>query len=360
MTDSYVGLLSATIMVVDDEPANLTLIDRTLRSEGYRHLVLIRDPREVEDIYVSQRFDLIILDLNMPYIDGFGVMEKLLARNDPILPPILVLTAQYGRDFVLRALTGGARDFLSKPFDRMELLARVRNLLDVQLGRRLLHDQKQMLEQLVHARTQELRNTRLQVVQRLGRAAEYRDNETGFHILRMSHTCALLAKSLGWNEADTERMLHASPMHDIGKIGIPDGILLKPGKLDPEEWEIMKTHATIGAHILDGDDSDLLVMAREIALTHHERWDGAGYPRGLAGDQIPLVGRIVAIADVFDALTSERPYKRAWTVEDALNYIRENNGRHFDPQIVAHFEERLPEILAIRERFSEPENQQTP
>lgn len=354
MAELDAGVLSATIMVVDDEPANLTLIDRTLRAEGYARLVLIRDPREVEETYKSQCFDLIILDLNMPYLDGFAVMEKLLALNDPILPPILVLTAQYGRDFVLRALNGGARDFLSKPFDRMELLARVRNLVDIQIGRRLLHDQKQMLEQLVHARTQELRNTRLQIVQRLGRAAEYRDNETGFHILRMSHTCALLAKAVGWDEAECEKILHASPMHDIGKIGVPDGILLKPGKLDPEEWEIMKTHVTIGAHILDGDDSDLLLMAREIALTHHERWDGAGYPCGLAGEDIPIVGRIAAIADVFDALTSERPYKKAWPVEEALGYIRDNKGRHFDPVIVDHFEKNIADVFKIREKFREP------
>jgi putative two-component system response regulator len=176
----------------------------------------------------------------------------------------------------------------------------------------------------------------------------------------MSHTSALLARHLGWSFEDCELLLHASPMHDIGKIGIPDHILLKPGKLTPEEWEIMKTHATIGAHILEGDDSDVLTMAREIALSHHEKWDGTGYPRGLKGEEIPLAGRIVAMADVFDALTSERPYKQAWSVERALDYIRENRGRHFDPRIVDLFVKHLSEILVIRSRYAEPSDVRQP
>jgi putative two-component system response regulator len=192
------------------------------------------------------------------------------------------------------------------------------------------------------------------VVQRLGRAAEYRDNETGFHILRMSHTTALLARHLGWDLEQCELLLHASPMHDIGKIGIPDSILLKPGVLDSAEWAIMKSHTLIGANILEGDGSELLTLAREIALTHHEKWDGSGYPNGLKGEAIPISGRMVAIADVFDALTSERPYKKAWSVEAALDYIRKNRGTHFDPNIVDLFLRLLPEILAIRARYAEP------
>jgi len=260
------------------------------------------------------------------------------------------------RIFLLRALNSGARDFITKPFYCNELLARVRNMLDAQLMHRMLYDQKAVLNEMVQTRTDELRRTRLQVVQQLGRAAEYRDNETGNHILRMSHISALLAKSIGWNEADCELMLHASPMHDIGKIGIPDHILLKPGKFEPEEWEIMKTHAVIGANILEGDDSELMKCAGEIALTHHEKWDGSGYPYGLSGAAIPLVGRIAALADVFDALTSVRPYKEAWTVEAAVDLIKENRGTHFDPELVAVFLEQLPGILKIRDQFSEPEN----
>jgi putative two-component system response regulator len=349
------ALRQERIFIVDDEPTNLKLLDRMLRGQGYQGLVLVDDPRDVLDLYRSARPDLILLDINMPHLDGYQVMEQLQALNDPLLPPIVILTAQHGKDFLLRALAGGARDFITKPFDRNELLMRVRNLLDAQLAHRFMHDRKKVLEDMVQARTEELRRTRLQVVQRLGMAAEYRDEETGNHILRMSHSCALLARAAGWNEAQCELILHASPMHDIGKIGIPDAILLKPGKFEPQEWEIMKTHASIGAKLLDGDDSDLMRMAREIALTHHEKWDGSGYPQGLAGEAIPMAGRIAALADVFDALTSERPYKKAWTVEDSVDMIRENSGRHFDPALVQVFMEQLPGILEIRERYAEPE-----
>ncbi len=347
---------TARILIVDDEPVNLKLLNKMLSAQGYGDLVLVQDSRLVVEVYQQQRTDLILLDINMPHLDGFAVMEQLNLLNDPLLPPVVILTAQHSQDFLLRALNGGARDFITKPFDRNELLARVRNMLDAQLAHRMVYEQKDVLDDMVRARTDELRSTRLQVVQRLGRAAEYRDNETGNHILRMSHISALLAKAVGWNEADCELMLHASPMHDIGKIGIPDHILLKPGSFEPEEWEIMKTHALIGANILEGDDSDLMRCAREIALSHHEKWDGSGYPYGLSGEAIPLAGRIAALADVFDALTSERPYKKAWTIEASLDLIKKNSGSHFDPGLVAAFLENLPEIFAIRDRFSEPQH----
>lgn len=345
----------ARILIVDDEPANLKLLDKMLGSQGYSNLELIQDPRSVLERYHAQRPDLILLDINMPQLDGFTVLASLRELNDPLLPPIVVLTAQHGRDYLLRALNNGARDFVAKPFDRTELLARVRNLLDAHMAHRMVHEQKNVLDELVQQRTDELRRTRLQVVQRLGRAAEYRDNETGFHILRMSQISALLAQKLGWSDEECELMLHASPMHDIGKIGIPDNVLLKPGKLDPAEWEIMKTHATIGAELLDGDDSELLKLARTIALTHHERWDGSGYPSGLAKEEIPQAGRIVAVADVFDALTSSRPYKKGWPLEDAVAFIRDNSGSFFDPVVVEQFLSCLPEVLAIRDEYSEPE-----
>ncbi|MFO7551050.1 MAG: response regulator [Haliea sp.] len=339
------------ILIVDDEPPNLRLLDKMLRSQGFQNLVLVADSREVLNQYQAARPDLVLLDINMPHLDGYQVMEQLKALGDPLLPPIVILTAQHGKDFLLRALGGGARDFITKPFDRNELFMRVRNLLDAHMGHRLLHDQKTWLEETVRQRTSELRRTRLEVVQRLGKAAEYRDEETGAHILRMSYCCALLAQEYGWSENQTDLILNASPMHDIGKIGIPDAILLKPGKHDPQEWEIMKTHTTIGASMLDGDDSSLMRMAREIALTHHEKWDGSGYPNGLAGEEIPLSGRIAALADVFDALMSDRPYKKAWTVEAALAHVRDNSGKHFDPDLVVLLEAKLPDVLAIRERF---------
>jgi putative two-component system response regulator len=342
------------ILIVDDEPANLKLLDLVLKAQGYTNLKLVGDARAVVGEYQTVRPDLILLDINMPHLDGYQVMAQLKALNDPLLSPIIILTAQYGKDFLLRALEAGARDFVHKPFDALELRMRVRNLLDAQLAHRLLHDQSKLLEKLVHERTAELQRTRLQVVQRLGMAAEYRDEETGNHILRMSYISAMLARAVGWSEADCELMLHASPMHDIGKIGIPDAILLKAGTFESHEWSIMKTHVNIGAKLLDGDDSDLMRMAREIALSHHEKWDGSGYPGGLAGEAIPQSGRIAAMADVFDALTSGRPYKKPWPIEDAVNHLKANRGKHFDPALVDIFVRELPAILDICARYKEP------
>lgn len=344
---------NARIFIIDDEKANLKLLNRMLQNEGYNKLVLISDPRTVVSEYKSQRPDLILLDINMPYMDGYELMHTLKALDDPLMPPVIVLTAQQGNDYLLRSLNAGARDFISKPFDRNELIMRVRNLLDAHLAHCMVYDQKATLEDMVRKRTYELQQTRMQVVQRLGMAAEFRDEETGNHILRMSHISELLARSIGWNDSDCELMLIASPMHDIGKIGIPDHILLKPGKLEADEWEIMKTHATIGGKLLDGDDSTLMCMAREIALSHHEKWDGSGYPNGLSGEDIPMSGRIAALADVFDALTSQRPYKKAWPLEDAVQLIKDNSGKHFDPKLVELFLQKLPEIQAICKRYPE-------
>jgi putative two-component system response regulator len=341
------------ILIVDDEPANLKLLDKMLRAEGYTNLVSIADPRQVQKAYCAEPTDLILLDINMPYLNGYEIMAQLKELGDPLLPPILVLTAQVGTEFLMRALNEGARDFLSKPFNRYELLARVRNLLDAHLALRLTFDQKGILEKLVSKRTAEVVQSRLEIVQRLGRASEYRDNETGRHTLRMSHSAALLAKQVGWCEERCDLMLYSSPMHDLGKIGISDTILLKPTRLTPEERTIMETHTIIGADILSGSDNELLVTARIIAMTHHEKWDGGGYPCKLAGEAIPLEGRIAAIVDVFDALTSVRPYKKAWPVDEAVENIRQHSGTHFDPELVEHFLTILPGVLRIGERFSE-------
>ena len=343
----------ARIFIVDDEPANLKLLSKLLAGQGYRRTVQIQDSRTILERYHQERPDLILLDINMPYVDGYQVMQQLKALEDPLLPPIIILTAQLGRDHLVKALTLGARDFVGKPFDRDELLMRVRNLLDAHLAHRLLFDQNAMLEEMVRSRTQALNQTRLQVVRRLSRAAELRDNETGLHILRMSQMSALLARCMGWDEAACDLMLHASPMHDVGKIGIPDAILLKPGPLDAEEWQIMRTHTSIGATILESDDSDLLQLACVIAQHHHEKWDGSGYPNGLRAEDIPLAGRIVAVADVVDALTSTRPYKSAWPVDEAVRVVHENAGTHFDPEVVEHFTQCLPKILAIRDQHQE-------
>ena len=345
--------LLSTILIVDDEIVNVKLLDKLLSSVGYTNILKTQHPREVLDIITSNNVDLIILDLNMPEMSGFDVMTQIHQANIDYMPAILVLTAQHSREYRIEALEKGARDFVTKPFDRTELLARVRNMLEVKLADKFMTEQNHMLEDMVRQRTQELHHTRLQVVQRLGRAAEFRDNETGMHIIRMSQMSALLGKASGMSEEECDLVLNASPMHDIGKIGIPDRILQKPGKLDADEWEIMKTHAQIGADLLDGDDSALLKMARVIALTHHEKWNGTGYPNGLAGEDIPLVGRIVAIADVFDALTSERPYKKAWPVDDAINLIQSERGKHFDPALVDHFMQIINDVIIISEKFSD-------
>ncbi|PFG10221.1 MULTISPECIES: HD domain-containing phosphohydrolase [unclassified Marinobacter] len=332
-----INLHQQSIFIVDDEPANLKLLDKILTFAGYTNLTLISDPRQVIPAYHEHRPSLILLDLNMPGVDGYQVMKQLGDLGDPIVPPIIILTAQNQQDYLLRALEAGARDFISKPFDRRELLMRVHNSLDAHTAHRLVHNQKVHLEILVEERTQELRESRLEIIRRLGHAAEWRDEETGNHIIRMSKMCALLASKAGWSEEQCDLILQASPMHDIGKIGIPDAILLKPGTLDPQEWQTMKTHPKIGGRLLEGNNSELLVLAREIALNHHEKWDGSGYPGGLRGEDIPLSGRIAALADVFDALTSARPYKKAWPVEDAVELVRENRGTHFDPELVDLF-----------------------
>ena len=343
--------LNSRIMLVDDEITNLKLLKKMLNVHGYSNLDPIQDPREVIPSYREHKPDLILLDLNMPYIDGYAVIDLLKELHDPLPPPIVVLTAQRGQEHLMKALNMGVQDFITKPFDMFELLARVRNMLDIHASHRMIYDEKEALDEQVKERTAELLQTRLQIVQKLGRAAEYRDNETGKHILRVSHMAALFAGKLQWSDAACETILHATPMHDIGKIGIPDAVLLKPGKLNAEEWEQMKTHTTIGAGILDGDDSELLDMAREIALSHHEKWDGSGYPAGLQKEEIPYSARIVSIADVFDALVSKRVYKDAWQFEKAIEYIQKNSGRHFDPALVAIFTDMLPQIMEIMNTY---------
>ena len=339
------------LLVVDDDPVNVKLLERVLAQAGYTRVSSIQNPFDVVDVLQRDDIDLILLDLNMPGLDGYGVMEQVGRLALDVPPAILMLTAQSAMEHRLRALESGAHDYVNKPFDRIELLARVRNLLDWRVARKELHQQNQELDARVRARTRELYETRLEIVRRLGRAAEYRDNETGMHIVRMSRYSVMLAEQAGMSPEACDLLLNAAPMHDIGKIGIPDRILLKPGKLDADEWEVMKTHTLIGAEILSGSESELLLMAKEIALTHHEKWDGSGYPHGLAGESIPLVGRIVAVADVFDALTSERPYKHAWTVEQALQFLHEHAGTHFDADLVALFERNMDEVDRVRQRY---------
>jgi len=348
-------LQKSNILVVDDEFSNVLLLEKILASRGYNNVISTQDPTQVLALYQQHSVDLILLDLNMPKLDGFEVMEQLNQLTDHQPVPILLLAAQHMQSYRQKALDYGARDYVTKPFDTDELISRVRNLLEVRLAHKFMLKQNDILEKKIQKRTKLVTQTRLQIIRHLGRAAEYRDNETGLHIVRMSKISAVIAKATGLDEQQCELILNAAPMHDVGKIGIPDRILLKPGKLNDEEWVIMQTHAQIGAEVLTGDNSKLISMARDIAISHHEKWNGLGYPNALKGEEIPLVGRICAIADVFDALTSKRPYKQAWTIERSINFIQQESGQHFDPTLTELFLQNLDEIVTISQNYAEPE-----
>ncbi|WP_240796846.1 HD domain-containing phosphohydrolase [Terasakiella sp. SH-1] len=349
MNEMKQKVLDCCILVVDDKPANVMLLEQLLEEEGYGNVISTTDSREVLNIYQSRQIDMVLLDIRMPFMDGLEVMEALreVVGEDDYLP-ILVLTAQTDIETHKKALAAGARDFLTKPFQPWEVFQRIHNLLETRIFYNNQRGRADELEIQVQKRTRQIHETQLEVVRRLGRAGEYRDNETGAHVVRMSKSCKLLALRAGLGEIFSELILQASPMHDVGKIGIPDDILLKPGRLDEDERLIMKRHVEIGVDIIGEFDSDMLSLAREIAQTHHEKWDGSGYPHGLSGEEIPISGRISAICDVFDALTSERPYKKAWSIEDALTYLQENAGSHFDPRLVVQFIEIIPEICSLR------------
>jgi putative two-component system response regulator len=333
-----------TILVVDDVPENIGMLAEILGSE-YRVIFASNGPDAIA-LAKSQPPDLILLDVMMPGMDGYDVCLDLKADMRTHDIPIIFLTAHTDANNEELGLRLGAVDYLHKPCHPAIVQRRVRVHLK-------LHNQNLALEDQVRERTRELEETRVEIVRRLGRAGEYRDNETGMHVIRMSKFCHRLALAAGVHPATAELLQLAAPMHDIGKIGIPDHILLKPGKLDEAEWTIMKTHAQIGADIIGHHSSSLLALAQSIALTHHERWDGKGYPNGLIGEGIPLEGRIAAISDVFDALTSVRPYKDAWTATDAVNYIVTEAGKAFDPTLVGLFVGLQPDFTCIRERYAD-------
>jgi len=349
------ALLKSRILIVDDKPANIALLDVILQGAGYTNVQSVSDPRLVRELHLKWRFDIILLDIRMPHMSGFDVMKELWEINEDDYLPVLVLSAQSDNDTRDRALEMGARDFVTKPFERVEVLNRIKNILEVRHLFVRRGWEKQAVEAEVRRRTQELVDTQLAFIRQLGRAGEYRDNETGMHVLRMSKSCEALALSLGFSSERAEMILHSSPMHDVGKIGIPDHVLLKPGKLDADEWEIMKTHVAIGGEILSHHPADIIRTAHTIAMTHHEKWDGSGYPNALVGEDIPEEGRIAALCDVFDSLTSERPYKKAWPIEEAIQFIKDNAGSHFDPNMATKFIEIMPTILDIRGKYADEE-----
>lgn len=339
------------ILVIDDSRTNLALIQYLLLKLPDCTPILFQSPTEALEWCSSQTPDLVIVDFMMPDLNGIEFTRRFrkLAGNSDI--PVLMVTANPQMEVRYEALEAGLNDFLTKPINKAEFLPRVKNMLALRHGQKMLADRAALLAEEVHKATAELRAQEQETIFRLSKLAEYRDPETGAHILRMAHYSRLIARNIGLSAEEQELILQACPMHDIGKVGIPDHILLKPGKLDPDEFKIMKTHAEIGHTILKNSPSRMLQTGAMIALSHHEKFDGTGYPAGLKGENIPLYGRITAVADVFDALTSERPYKKAFDIETTVDIIRKGDGTHFDPACVRAFFQDWDEVLRIKNSF---------
>jgi putative two-component system response regulator len=322
----------AKILIVDDEPLNLKVLKQVLQDD-YR-LSFAKNGMDALELVKKERPGLILLDVMMPGMTGFEVCRQLKSDPDTHTIPVIFVTALADEADESEGFNAGGVDYINKPISPALVRARVKTHLS-----------------LVHI--DELKNTHLELIQRLGRAAEFKDNETGMHVIRMSHVSGRIALEMGLDIGFAEQLVHAAPMHDIGKIGIPDRVLLKPGRLDDEELAVMRTHPQLGAEILDKSTSSLIKLAHTVALYHHEKWDGTGYPFGLKGEEIPLEARIVAVADVFDALLSKRPYKEAWPVEKAVEEIKSQVNRHFDPQIIEAMLSCLPDLIAINAKWRE-------
>jgi putative two-component system response regulator len=354
------------ILVVDDQSQNVELLEAYLIPGGYE-VVKAANGEEALKKLAEKPVDLILLDVMMPGMDGFEVTRRV--RKDPLhrLLPIVLVTALKETEDRVKGIEAGCDDFLTKPVDKTELLARVRSLLKVKAYNDLLSNYRIELESEVNQRTIELKqafekikSASLETIYRLSMASEYKNDETGIHIRRISLYSAAIARKMGLDEKTVETILYASPMNDLGKIGIPDSILMKPSKLDAVEWEIMKLHTVIGAKILEGSEAEFIRMGESIALSHHERWDGYGYPNKLKGTDIPIAARVVAVADVFDALTSPRPYRKPFPTAEALSMIKEGGGSQLDPEAVDAFFAVQDEILAVKKQSSEdvrPANQ---
>ncbi|MBI4756342.1 MAG: response regulator [Betaproteobacteria bacterium] len=341
------------VVIVDDTPVNLTLMQALIsRIDGCRPVVF-SDSADGLRYCLDNDPDLVIVDYMMPAPDGLEFISSLRRAHGKAELPTLMVTADHEKEVRYKALESGATDFLNKPIDRMEFTSRVKNMLALRRSHIALSNRAATLAEEVSKATAVILERERETVVRLARAAEFRDPETGAHILRMAGYSVLIARALGMSPEYQETLLQAAPMHDVGKLGTPDHILLKPGKLTSEEFETMKRHAAIGHEILKDSTSPVLQMAAVIALTHHEKYDGSGYPRGLAGEAIPLEGRIVAVADVFDALTSERPYKEAWELGRAIDWLREHRGRHFDPKCVDAFLDNPHAVQEIRNRYQD-------
>ncbi len=340
----------STLLIVDDVPANLRVLVSYLKNFNFKVRVAQDGVDALEQVNIAPP-DLILLDVMMPRLNGLEVCRRLKADAKTKEIPVIFMSALDDTFDKIAGFEAGSVDYITKPFQHEEVLARITTHLTIKNLQEEIKQQNALLEQRVQERTKELEETRLHVIRSLGKAAEYRDNETGMHVVRISKYVGILAEALQLDTLQKEIMINAAPMHDVGKIGIPDHILLKRGRLSPDEWDIMRTHTTIGEKILSGSNSELLQTAALLARTHHERWDGTGYPLGIKGEEIPLISRIVAICDVFDALLSRRPYKEPWSVQETVKYILEESGKHFDPMIVKLFEEKLPDLLAIQTQY---------
>jgi len=336
--DQHGSRHDARVLVVDDEPSIVRLMTRALQGAGYRTIEGITDPVEALAYLDHATPDLVVLDLSMPGVDGYAILEAISSRlpQDTFLP-VMVVSGMDDMGARHRSMRAGAKDYLVKPIDLQEFILHVDSLVDTRMMSLRLQHVRGELEDQVRLRTQELHAAHLDILERLGRVAEVRDDATGQHTNRVARLGALIANELGYPEAEIDAIMRAAPLHDVGKIAIPDRVLLKNGRFEGEEREIMQTHCTVGAELLKGGRSELIQLAEEIAFCHHERWDGLGYPRGLAGEEIPEAARIVAVADAFDALTHERPYKEAWSVKDSLAELERERGRQFDPKVVDAF-----------------------
>jgi putative two-component system response regulator len=340
----------ATILIVDDAPENIDILRGLLKDE-YKIKVAINGAKALKIAQSTPDLDLILLDVMMPDMDGYEVCRQLKSQISTASIPVIFVTAKGETDDETLGFDLGAVDYITKPISPPVVKKRVQIHL-------ALHNEKRLLEALVLERTQELEASRKEIIACLGKAAEYKDNDTGMHVERMSHYAKVIGLATGMTEEEACALQETAPMHDIGKIGLPDYILQKPAKLNEDEIKKMREHPQIGVDILGGQTCLLLNMARSIAISHHEKWDGTGYPYGLKGEDIPLHGRIAAIADVFDALTTKRPYKEAWPVEEAVQLLKEESGKHFDPQLIKLFIEVLPNILEVKKRYQEPPSSQ--
>ncbi len=349
----------AKILVVDDSVGNLMLMEGILIQEGYE-VVLGHNGEEAIEKVEDFSPDVMLLDIKMPKLNGFEVAKRIKGNEKTMIIPIVIVTGLGDVKNRILALRAGADDFLTKPVEKTELIARVRSLVKVKAYNDYQRNYQKQLEIEVAKRTNQLRyafekikDASIETIHRLARAAEYKDEDTGAHIQRMSSYAVAVARKMDQTKETIDALLKAAPMHDVGKIGIPDRILLKPGKLEKDEWRIMKQHTTIGSKILKGSTSVFIKSAEEIALTHHEKWDGTGYPQGLKGSEIPVAGHITAIADVFDALTSKRPYKDPFSLDKSFNIIKENRGTHFNPEVVDAFFDIENDILDIKEKYKD-------